>query len=124
MGSERNGVVEFDSFRIELVNRLLLKNGEVVTLAPKTFDLLAVLAENRGTVLDKETLFRKVWPDVFVEESSLTKNISLLRKCLGEGPDGRPYIETLPRRGYRFHAGLTDPPAPSAPAMPQTRAPF
>ena len=106
MGSERNGVVEFDSFRIELENRLLLKNGEVVALAPKTFDLLAALVQNRGTVLDKETLFRKVWPDVFVEESSLTKNISLLRRCLGDDPDGRAYIQTLPRRGYRFQASL------------------
>jgi len=97
-------VLEFDSFRIDLNNRLLLKNAEVVALAPKTFDLLAVLVENHGAVLDKETLIRKVWPDVFVEESNLTKNVSLLRKSLGDGPDGRAYIETLPRRGYRFRA--------------------
>src|SRR5437867_2860531 len=124
MASGRNGVIEFDSFRIDLPNRLLLKNGEVVALAPKTFDLLAVLVENRGAVLDKETLFRKVWPDVFVEESSLTKNVSLLRKSLGEGPDGRLYIETIPRRGYRFQAGLAEANQSGRETARQRRAPW
>src|SRR4051812_19350451 len=98
----------FGSFRVELEDRLLRRNGEVVTLTPKSFDLLLFLIENRGRVLDKEALMTGVWPGTCVEESNLTKNIFLLRKSLGDRPDGKPYIQTFPRRGYRFEAEVVD----------------
>src|SRR5207248_4387701 len=87
----------FGPFRVDTEDRLLTRDRQTVPLAPKTFDLLLFLVENCGRVLDKETLLSQVWPGVFVEESNLTKNIFLLRKCLGERPDGRPYIETFPK---------------------------
>jgi DNA-binding winged helix-turn-helix (wHTH) protein len=63
-----------------------------------------VLVENSGHVVEKDALMKAVWPDTFVGEDSLTRNISLLRRTLGNNPAAAPYIETLPRRGYRFRA--------------------
>jgi DNA-binding winged helix-turn-helix (wHTH) protein/tetratricopeptide (TPR) repeat protein len=82
--------------------RLLLSDGEVVPLAPKAFDTLLALVESQGAVLLKDELLKKVWPDTFVEEGSLAQNISILRKVLGEGANGEAYIQTIPKRGYRF----------------------
>src|SRR5438093_7620370 len=80
----------FGPFRIDLEDRLLLRDGEIVTLTPKSFDLLLFLIENRGRLLDKEALMTGVWPGVCVEESNLSKNIFLLRKSLGDRADGKP----------------------------------
>jgi DNA-binding winged helix-turn-helix (wHTH) protein/Tfp pilus assembly protein PilF len=93
---------EFGPFRIDVANRLLLRGGEPLPLAPKAVDTLRVLVEHGGDVLRKDDLMKLVWPDHIVEESNLTQNIYLLRKTLGKEPNGRKYIETLPRRGYRF----------------------
>ena len=71
---------------------------------PKAFDLLLVLVENGGHLLVKEELMRLVWPDSFVEEANLSRNVFTLRKALGESEDGPEYIETVPKRGYRFVA--------------------
>src|SRR5215831_4589709 len=84
------------------VERILLRDGGIVPLTPKEFDILLVLVENRGRVVEKERLMQEIWPDTAVEEGNLTTNISTLRKALEVGPDGRRYIQTLPRRGYRF----------------------
>jgi TolB-like protein/DNA-binding winged helix-turn-helix (wHTH) protein/Tfp pilus assembly protein PilF len=73
-----------------------------VSLTPKAFDTLLELLENSGHILEKDELLKRVWPDTFVEEGTLVQNISTLRKVLGEAPDGSAYIETIPRRGYRF----------------------
>jgi DNA-binding winged helix-turn-helix (wHTH) protein len=81
------------------VERKLLRGSEVVALTPKAFDTLCVLVRNSGHLVEKEELIRVLWPDSFVEEGSLTNNIFLLRKALGEDV---AYIETVPRRGYRF----------------------
>lgn len=81
---------------------------EFIPLAPKVLETLLALVEHRGRILDKEVLLRQVWPDTFVEEVSLAKNISTLRKTLGEGVDGQRYIETIPKRGYRFVAPVRD----------------
>jgi DNA-binding winged helix-turn-helix (wHTH) protein/tetratricopeptide (TPR) repeat protein len=110
MTDEKKPVYEFGPFRVVSSEGLLTRNGRVIRLAPKSFELLLFLVENRGRVLDKEILLTKVWPGTFVEESNLTKNISLLRRCLGERKDGRPYIETFPRRGYRFDAHVREAP--------------
>jgi DNA-binding winged helix-turn-helix (wHTH) protein/TolB-like protein len=91
---------EFGPFRVDPVERVLLREGEFVTLTPKLFDLLLLLLENSGRVVEKDRLMREVWPDTFVEEGNLTQNISVLRKALKD--DGHQYIQTVPRRGYRF----------------------
>lgn len=93
---------EFGRFRLDAEQRLLLRDGEVVPLAPKALDTLLALVESQGAVLQKEDVIKKVWPDTFVEEGSLAQNISILRKVLGDGMNGEPYIQTIPKRGYRF----------------------
>ena len=95
---------EFGRFCLNTGERVLLREGEPVPLTPKVFDILMVLVENGGRVVEKDDLMRRVWPNTFVEEGNLTQNISLLRKALGEGPNGVQFIETVPRRGYRFVA--------------------
>jgi len=87
----------FGAFRVDVGERLLLKDDHEIALTPKVFDTLLVLLENSQHVLTKQELMRQVWPDSFVEENNLAQNISLLRKALGES-----YIKTVPKRGYRF----------------------
>jgi DNA-binding winged helix-turn-helix (wHTH) protein/Tfp pilus assembly protein PilF len=99
---------EFGRFSINTTERVLLRDGEAVALTPKAVATLLVLVENSGRILEKEELMRLLWPGQFVEESNLTHHISVLRKTLGEGEDGRPFIETVPRRGYRFAAGVSE----------------
>jgi DNA-binding winged helix-turn-helix (wHTH) protein/TolB-like protein/tetratricopeptide (TPR) repeat protein len=97
-------IYEFDKFRIEVAKRLLLRNGEPVPLAPKAFDTLLVLVTHHGEVLDKDRLLTLLWPDSIVEEANLPQNISALRKALGESPNERKYIVTIPGKGYKFAA--------------------
>ena len=95
----------FDGFRVDANERLLFKDHREVSLTPKVFDTLLVLIENSNHVLTKKELMRQVWPDSFVEENNLAQNISILRKVLGAGDrskEGEPYIQTVPKRGYRF----------------------
>src|SRR6185369_12121266 len=94
---------EFGPFRLDTVERALVRDGRTLNLPPKLYDTLLILLRNHGHALEKQELMRELWPDSFVEEGNLTQNISLLRKMLGEGADER-YIETIPRRGYRFVA--------------------
>ena len=101
--SRRTGhFYEFGPFRVDVGERVLLREGREVPLPPKVFDTLLVLVENSGHILEKNELMKALWPDSFVEESSLSQNIFLLRKALGEGGTEPRYIETIPRRGYRF----------------------
>ena len=93
---------EFGPFRVDAANRLLLRSGEVVPLTSKVFDILLVFVQNSGRLLDKDEVMREVWPDSFVEEGNLTRNVSTLRKALGESPHEHQYIVTVPGRGYRF----------------------
>lgn len=99
---------EFGGFSLDASNRLLLREGRVVPLKPKVVETLLVLVERRGEVLGKEALMELLWPEQFVEESNLTQNIYVLRKALGESPGAPAFIETLPRRGYRFIAEVTE----------------
>ena len=92
----------FDGFRVDASERLLFKENREVPLTPKVFDTLLVLLENSSHVLTKKELMQQVWPDSFVEENNLAQNISILRKALGEGKEGEHYIQTVPKRGYRF----------------------
>ncbi|MBS1812997.1 MAG: PD40 domain-containing protein, partial [Acidobacteria bacterium] len=93
---------EFGPFRLNAAERLLLRDGVVISLTPKAFDLLLVLVAQPGHLLAKEELMQAIWPDAIVEETNLAWNISHLRKALGDGENGERYIETVPRRGYRF----------------------
>jgi pimeloyl-ACP methyl ester carboxylesterase/DNA-binding winged helix-turn-helix (wHTH) protein len=96
----------FDGFRVDASERLLFKENREVPLTPKVFDTLLVLVENSSHVLTKKELMQQVWPDSFVEENNLAQNISILRKALGESKQGEHYIQTVPKRGYRFVADV------------------
>jgi eukaryotic-like serine/threonine-protein kinase len=100
-------VYEFGPFCLDVADRLLLKQGEPVPLAPKALDTLVVLVENSGRIVGKGELLDTIWPDTFVEEVNLTVHISALRKALGEDHADPVYIETIPRRGYRFVSRVT-----------------
>jgi DNA-binding winged helix-turn-helix (wHTH) protein/tetratricopeptide (TPR) repeat protein len=117
---------EFGPFRLDLEERLLLQEGQPVPLPPKVFETLVLLVERRGRAMGKEEMMNLLWPERYVEESNLTQNIFMLRKALAEGQSNAQYIETIPKRGYRFVAPVKEieeevaassPPAPT-PAEP------
>src|SRR5215470_16530589 len=101
-----NDIYEFGSFRLEPAERALFRDGQPVPLTPKAFDLLVYLVENTGRLLPREEILKAIWPDSVVEEANITVNISGLRKALGDGPDGQPQIETVPKKGYRFRTAV------------------
>lgn len=102
MSKQVKHLYEFGPFRLYPDEGLLLRHGDSVRLTPKAFETLVLFVRNPGHVLDKDELMEKLWPDTFVEEVNLAKNISSLRKVLREGGSDQLYIETLPKRGYRF----------------------
>ena len=81
-----------------------MRDGNPVSLGPKVLETLLLLVENAGHLVDKDELMKRVWPDAFVEEGNLNKNIFVLRKTLGQWDGNLEYIETVPKRGYRFVA--------------------
>ena len=95
---------QFGPFRLDAGGRLLFRGNDPIPLPPKAADTLLLLVENAGQVVEKDELLKKVWQGAFVEEGSLTRAISVLRKALGEGVDGQEYIATISKRGYRFAA--------------------
>lgn len=95
---------EFADFSFDLKEKILRRRLETISMPPKTCELLAFLLENHGNLLTKEEIFSKVWVDAFVEEANLSHHIAVLRKALGENNEDRKFIETVPRRGYRFVA--------------------
>jgi DNA-binding winged helix-turn-helix (wHTH) protein/TolB-like protein/Tfp pilus assembly protein PilF len=105
---------EFGPFQIDKLNHALLRDGDTIPLKPKVFDTLLLLVENRERTLDKDEMLRRLWPDTVVEESNLSQNVYLLRKALCEETEGAKYIETMPKRGYRFVGTVTEVEAPSA----------
>ncbi len=102
MAKQIKQIYEFGPFHLDMSERVLLKDGAPVAVTPKALETLIVLVEHSGHIVEKEELMKAVWPDAFVEEGSLTRNISVLRKILNNGQEEGQYIETLPRRGYRF----------------------
>jgi DNA-binding winged helix-turn-helix (wHTH) protein len=108
MNREISPLLAFGPFRLNPEERLLLRDGEAISLPPKTLDLLLVLLENRGHLLQKEELMKRLWPDSFVEEANLSHHVFTLRKALSDGENGGSYIETVPRRGYRFVAEVKE----------------
>lgn len=98
----------FDDFCLDAAAYQLKRHGELIPLPPKVFDVLLVMVENHGRILDKEFFHRTLWPDTFVEDGTLTQYVFLLRKALQEDPPKHRYIETVPRRGYRFVAAVQE----------------
>lgn len=105
-----SGLYEFGPFRLDGMKRLLLFEAEPVPLTPKAFETLLLLVERSGQLVTKDELMEKLWPDTFVEEGSLTRNISVLRKALGENPREHHYIVTVPGKGYQFVAEVIEVP--------------
>jgi len=101
-------IYEFGPFRLNPAARTLLCNGEPVSLTAKVFDLLLMLVQNSGRVIEKAELLKSVWQDAFVEENNLTVSVAALRKALGETPREYLYIETIPKRGYHFIAQVRE----------------
>src|SRR5215510_11036053 len=104
MSQQKKHFYEFGPFRIDVVKRRLLRDGEVIRLTPKAFDLLLVLVEASGRTVEKDELLDKVWPGTVVEENNLNQNITALRKSLGDSRQESQYISTIPGIGYRFVA--------------------
>lgn len=98
--------LEFGDFRVDVINHELLREGKPVSLAPKAFDTLQFLLENPRRLVTREQIMKAVWPDSFVEDGNVSVNIFQLRKMLGELEGGKPFIETVPRKGYRFNADV------------------
>ncbi|HKV39579.1 MAG TPA: winged helix-turn-helix domain-containing protein [Blastocatellia bacterium] len=107
---------EFGSFCVDPGKRLILKDGQPLHLAPKAFDTLLLLIQNRDALIEKDALIKTLWPDTFVEEINLTVYISAIRKVLGEGPNDHQYIVTVPKRGYKFVASVTEAQDETSPA--------
>jgi DNA-binding winged helix-turn-helix (wHTH) protein/TolB-like protein/Tfp pilus assembly protein PilF len=101
-------VYEFDDYRLEAEHLMLYRSGAAVSLTPKQVETLLALVEKKGEIVSKDELMTRLWGDSAVEESNLVQNIYIVRKTLGLSSDGRPMIETLRRRGYRFHGELKE----------------
>src|SRR5947199_5672194 len=97
-------IYSFGDFMVDAEQKVLLRDGVPVPLTPKVFETLLFLVENGGRIVKKEDAMNRLWPDSFVEEANLVYNIQQLRKLLGDNARAPVYIETVPRRGYRFIA--------------------
>jgi TolB-like protein/DNA-binding winged helix-turn-helix (wHTH) protein len=106
MSQQRQDFLVFDGYSIDVGQRVLLSHDTPVPLSPKVFDTLLALAEEPGRVLEKDHLLKQIWPDTFIEEGSLARNVSTLRRVLGKSPEDQEYIETIPKRGYRFKSAV------------------
>ena len=125
MNNAERKVYDFKGFRLDGAQRRLLHQGRPVQLKSKLFDLLLYLVQRRGQLVEKDELMREIWPNTIVEENNITVSMSILRKRLGEDRGGREFIETIPRRGYRFVAEVTevslDPTSPDVSIEPKSR---
>ena len=114
----------FGPFELDLDERELRRDGELVALTAKTFDLLLILVQGAGRTLTKSELLEALWPGTAVEESSLSQTVFLLRKALGESGDSSDYVRTVQRRGYKFtgsvsrQGGASNGAGPAAPTSP------
>lgn len=104
MPQQTQALYEFGPFSLNPAQQLLVEGTKKISLTPKAFQTLLVLVESQGQIVTKEELLQKVWPDAFVEEATLAQNVFTLRKQLSDDREGALYIETVPKRGYRFVA--------------------
>jgi len=110
----------FGAYRLDPKERVLQRNGQPIALPPKDLETLLVLVERAGHIVGKDELLEKVWPGVYIEEGNLARHIFNLRQVLGDDPDQRGYIETVPKRGYRFVAPVEMEPADPEEVVPPT----
>lgn len=108
----------FGPFVVDATKCVLLRDGEPVPLSLKAFEILLLLIERRGQVVEKDEILKRVWPNTVVEENNLARNISTLRKALDEHPNEHQYILTVPGRGYRFVAGVRELESPADAVSP------
>ena len=108
MRGEHGSAYEFGPFRLDPAEQQLLRDGRGLPLTPKVFQVLCVLVQNSGRLVEKDKLLTDVWGDSFVEEGALSRSVSILRKTLNGDGAGQTYIETVPKRGYRFVALVTE----------------
>jgi Tol biopolymer transport system component/DNA-binding winged helix-turn-helix (wHTH) protein len=111
-------IYKFDSFVLDVDEQVLLRDGLMVPLTPKVYETLVLLVKHQGSIVTKQTILETLWPDVFVEESNITFNITMLRKALGDTKRPSLYIETVPRRGYRFKTQVRELESDLAPPKP------
>jgi len=104
-----DNLFQFGAFRLDAGERVLLRDGRLVPLPAKVLSTLLLLVRNNGHVVEKDVLMNEVWPDEYVEEGNLAQHIFMLRRALGESTENPRYIETVPRRGYRFVAKMIEP---------------
>lgn len=121
MNNQTTPSYEFGEFRLDAEQRVLLRQGKPVTITPKALETLVVLVQHSGRIVNKEELIKAVWADTFVEEANLARNIWTLRKALGDEDTNHRYIETVPKRGYRFVAPVTELPIENADVLIQRR---
>src|SRR5260370_24813252 len=112
----------FKTFRLDTANRLLWRNGDRVPLAPKAFDVLAYLVEHAGQLVTQDEILEALWSETYVNPEILRKYILEIRKTLGDRPDNPEFIETLPKRGYRFGAPDLDEHTAELPDVPKFHA--
>ncbi|HZI85252.1 MAG TPA: winged helix-turn-helix domain-containing protein, partial [Pyrinomonadaceae bacterium] len=108
MSSPEKRVYEFGPFRLDPAEHVLLRDGEPVPLRPKEFAVLLALVGNHRHVLTKQELLEEVWPHQFIEEGNLNRQISTLRRVLGDTSDEPQYVQTVPKVGYRFVASVRE----------------
>src|SRR5882724_9462546 len=104
-----DNLFQFGAFHLDADERVLLRDGRLVPLPAKVLSTLLLLVRNNGHVVEKDVLMNEVWPDEYVEEGNLAQHIFMLRMALGESTENPRYIETVPRRGYRFVAKMIEP---------------
>ena len=95
----KSPVFRFDDVRVDAGNAQILKSGEPLAVEPKALRVLVYLLENPGRLIEKDEFLKAIWPETFVTENALTREIALLRKALGDSTLEAKYIETVPRRG-------------------------
>src|SRR5688572_14085234 len=122
MAHVRKPSFAFGPFVLDVSEQTLTREGRDVPLTPKLFDVLRLLVEHQGHLVDKETFIEKVWDSGFVEEGALTRSVSMLRKALGDTLPDPTYIETVPKRGYRFVASVSVRVADPPPAFIRAKA--
>src|SRR5215218_9167114 len=108
MASPFRQLYEFGPYRLDASGRQLWRGAEAVHLTPKELDTLSALVRGAGRLMSKEELLKEIWPDTFVGEATLAQNVFTLRRALGEAEGGKSYIQTAPRRGYRFAAPVRE----------------
>src|ERR1700730_3088703 len=112
----------FKAFRLDTTNHLLWRNGDRVPLAPKAFDVLAYLVEHAGRLVTQDEILEALWPETYVNPEVLRKYILEIRKVLGDRPNNPEFVETVPKRGYRFIAPVLEESATEPPVAATSSA--